>query len=376
MKKTLILVVDRDDDYGVKAGVQTPVIGFDGCLKAAEALGIADPEDSDTNALFAALNMYREMEQDPESGSFEVALVCGNEKVGYKSDTAVIDELEEVLKVVQPDRAILVGDGAEDEYIYPVITSRVPVDSVRKVYVKQAPGVEGTLYLFKRTLEDPQKRKRFLAPISWIIMLVSGVYIVSSLFTSGSISLFISNSTTPFIVFMVGFFLAFYAYGIEARLASLLQNWKNQAKKGSITTVFLAAAICLALVGVVVGYYSTTEVYIERDSQMILIFLVYSIWFFIFSCMTYAFGFIVDGYLNSRRIRFTLVAFILNMVSVGLVVNGILDYMLAYVGLYSTETLLYIVEIISGFGLACVSSVLHVTIKKRFGTVRTEPVTQ
>ena len=175
MKRTLILVVDRDDDYGVKADVQSPVVGFDNCLKAAEALGIADPEDSDTNALFAALNMYREMENDPDAGSFEVALVCGNERVGYKSDTAVVDELEEVLDLVKPDRAILVGDGAEDEYVYPIITSRVPVDSVRKVYVKQAPGVEGTLYLVKRTLEDPQKRRRFIAPIRWVMMIVSRI---------------------------------------------------------------------------------------------------------------------------------------------------------------------------------------------------------
>lgn len=374
MKKTLILVVDRDDDYGVKADIESPVIGFDNCLKAAEALGIADPEDSDTNALFAALNMYREMENDPDAGSFEVALVCGNERVGYKSDTAVVDELEEVLNFVKPDRAILVGDGAEDEYVYPIITSRVPVDSVRKVYVKQAPGVEGALYFFKSTLEDPQKRRRFLAPISWIIMIVSGIYILSSLFTSGGISNFISRATTPFIVFVIGFAMAFYAYSVESLLANLLDNMKNDAKRGSLHTVFLAAALCVALVGVVVGFYSISEVYIDRDSQMILIFLVYSFWFFVFSGMTYAFGFIVDGYLNSRKIRYSMVAFILNLVSIGLVVNGILDYMMDYVGLHYTEPLMYITEIVSGFGLAIVSSALHSMIKRKFGTLHPEPV--
>ena len=86
MKKTLILVVDRDDDFGAKGSVKTPVIGIDACAEAATALGVADPEDSDTNALYAAMNIYREMEKDGEpAGSFEVALICGDQKVGYKS---------------------------------------------------------------------------------------------------------------------------------------------------------------------------------------------------------------------------------------------------------------------------------------------------
>ncbi len=374
MKKTLILVVDRDDDYGAKAGIVSPVVGFDNCLRAAEALGIADPEDSDTNALFKALNVYREMEEDPEEGDFEVALICGNQSIGRKSDRAVREEFEQVMEEVRPDSAILVGDGAEDEQFYKIISSRIPVDSVYKVIVKQAAGVEGAFYYFKSTLEDPQKRKRFLAPLSWIIMLISGVYILSTMFTSGSMNTFIQEATTPFIFFMIGFVLSFYAYGVEVTIDNMLNSWKNDAKRGSIMTVFLAASICIALVGVVVGFYSINEVYIERDSQMVLIFLLYSFWFFIFSGMTYAFGFIVDGYLNSRRVKYSMVAFILNLVSIGLVVNGILDYMMNYVGIYHTQPIMYIIEIVSGFVLAAVSSVLHSTIKKKFGSRPPEPV--
>jgi hypothetical protein len=42
-EKTLVLSVDRDNDFGVKAGVVTPVIGIDHCMKAATALAVADP---------------------------------------------------------------------------------------------------------------------------------------------------------------------------------------------------------------------------------------------------------------------------------------------------------------------------------------------
>ena len=56
--RTLILSVDRDDDVGYKAGVTTPAIGREACLEAAVKLGTADPEDSDTNAIFQAIKTY------------------------------------------------------------------------------------------------------------------------------------------------------------------------------------------------------------------------------------------------------------------------------------------------------------------------------
>src|SRR5438132_1208262 len=52
--KTLVLCVDRDDDIGVKTGIRGPIVGREGNLAAATKLGLADPEDSDVNALLSA----------------------------------------------------------------------------------------------------------------------------------------------------------------------------------------------------------------------------------------------------------------------------------------------------------------------------------
>lgn len=166
MVRKIILVVDRDNDFGEKAGVATPAVGIDACMKAAEALAVADPEDSDTNALYAAVKIYREMKADPLASDVEIALICGDKNVGYRSDQILTDQLEEVIGTCSPKGAILVGDGAEDEYIYPIISSRLHIDSVRKVYVAQAPGVEGTLYIVSKYLKDPAKKKRFGTPVA------------------------------------------------------------------------------------------------------------------------------------------------------------------------------------------------------------------
>ena len=60
----MILVVDRDDDFGEKGGVETPVIGIEAAKVAAMSLGVEDPEDSDVNALFAAMNIYNDLIKD------------------------------------------------------------------------------------------------------------------------------------------------------------------------------------------------------------------------------------------------------------------------------------------------------------------------
>ncbi len=86
MGKLLVLAVDRDDDFGTKAGVSTPLIGVERCREAATALGMADPEDSDTNALFSAIKVCLDLRK--EGTDAEVALICGASQVGIKTDMA------------------------------------------------------------------------------------------------------------------------------------------------------------------------------------------------------------------------------------------------------------------------------------------------
>ena len=60
--KTLVLCVDRDNDFGRKANCNSPIIGREDNLRAAQALALADPEDSDSNCLYAAISTYDKLE--------------------------------------------------------------------------------------------------------------------------------------------------------------------------------------------------------------------------------------------------------------------------------------------------------------------------
>ena len=171
--RTLVMTVDRDNDLGVKAGIRGPVIGRRNVLTAALRLGIADPEESDTNAILGALKQHDQLVELGDSGEkVEVAILTGDERVGLRSDRAVADQLEEVCGEFQPDRGVLVTDGAEDEALLPILQSRLPIDHVSKVIVKQSQGLEGTYYYIVKTLEDPKWRARMLLPTSIVLITI------------------------------------------------------------------------------------------------------------------------------------------------------------------------------------------------------------
>ncbi|HOL40489.1 MAG TPA: DUF373 family protein, partial [Methanospirillum sp.] len=74
--RTLVLNIDRDDDIGFKASIDSPLIGRSACLDAAVRLALADPEDSDVNAIFQAVSTYDKLIADGEEA--EVAVIGGN----------------------------------------------------------------------------------------------------------------------------------------------------------------------------------------------------------------------------------------------------------------------------------------------------------
>ncbi|MCX8204007.1 MAG: DUF373 family protein, partial [Nitrososphaeria archaeon] len=66
-RRVLILVVDEDDDVGRKTGWETPITGRDRNFLAAKDLLLADPEEADANAMFAAVKLYDELSRKGDS---------------------------------------------------------------------------------------------------------------------------------------------------------------------------------------------------------------------------------------------------------------------------------------------------------------------
>lgn len=351
MKRTLVLVVDRDDDFGVKGKVNTPVIGVQNCTEAATALGIADPEDSDLNALYAAISVCLEIQEDGHDA--EVALICGDEKVGHRSDLALVSQLEEVLDTVNPDSVVLVGDGAEDEYIYPIISSRAHVDSVRKVYVKQAPGIEGSLYILTRMLSDPGKRKRFLAPLGAILMLISLMFIIPNLLvylSEGDIAT-LAGMSGSLTVFLVGALLIMYSYNMYDRLSHLKNYFVNMIIRRSTRLIFLCIGLMLVAVSAIWTFYEIGDMYLSSSVSMWIYGISAMVWPVIMGIVTYVAGIIIDEYQSTKIIRMSQLFGCLSLASIGFVALGILDTLQSYIS-ETYDGFLGILEIMVGIVLS------------------------
>ncbi|MFH1445048.1 MAG: DUF373 family protein [Nanoarchaeota archaeon] len=156
--RILILNVDRDDDIGQKAKIAGPIIGKENVIKAAVGLGLADPEDSDTNAIFQTARVYEELKKDH---LVEVAVLTGHKNVGMASDKEVTRQLNEVLDNFTADYAVLVTDGAEDEHVLPIIQSKLPILSVSRVVVKQSEKLESTYYKVKDFIDESLDNPKF-----------------------------------------------------------------------------------------------------------------------------------------------------------------------------------------------------------------------
>lgn len=163
-KRVLVLCIDRDDDVGRATGVSTPVVGREQFLNVALSFAMRKPEDSDVNAMFAALQLHDSLLND--GIKCQLALVSGSEEGGVKADAKMASELDDVLRRSDVEAAIFVSDGAADEQALPLIQSRVPIFSIKRVFVQQSKGVEETYVVLSRYLrkifEEPQYSKVFL----------------------------------------------------------------------------------------------------------------------------------------------------------------------------------------------------------------------
>jgi putative membrane protein len=149
-EKTLIVCIDRDNDIGNKTGIQTPIVGRDRCVDAAVKLALADPEEADANAIFAAVKEYDRM---LSSGKIcEVVVVGGLFERGTEADRKIRKEVAEVVRGFNPSEGVIISDGIEGEEVIPIIQTLVPVVSVHKIIVKHSKSVEESYAVFARYL--------------------------------------------------------------------------------------------------------------------------------------------------------------------------------------------------------------------------------
>ncbi len=200
--KTLIIVVDIDDDLGRKAHIRGPLIGEKAVVEAATKLALSDPEDADANALFKAAKIYRDSKK--KGKKVEIVALTGDKSLGLAATKRVASQLDTVLKEIDANSAFLVSDGVSDEVVLPLIESRLRLDGVDIVYVKQAKELEKTYFLLVEKLKDPTFAKYIFGIPAVLILLLSAMYLFSI--------------PWQYLGFILGTWLLIKGFGIEEKM--------------------------------------------------------------------------------------------------------------------------------------------------------------
>jgi len=179
-KRILVLCVDRDGDLEAKAGIKTPLLGREANLDAAVALALKDPEEPDANAMFEAIRVYDKLKtENNPAETFEIATLSGSELGGVGADRKIVAGLTELLASFSAGEVILVTDGYSDEAVLPLIQSRVPVSSVRRIVVKHSESIEETAALFSRYIRvviNNPRYSRVALGLPGLLILILGIF--------------------------------------------------------------------------------------------------------------------------------------------------------------------------------------------------------
>ncbi len=196
----IVLCIDRDDDIGSKAGINTPVIGRDPCINAGIRLAIEDPEDSDANAIFAAIKTYEDLLN--RGYNVEVALVAGRYNRGVEGDEKIGSEIKYIINRLKADASVIVSDGEDDETLVPVIQSLIPIISVQRIVIRHSRSVEYSYAIFAKYIKmlvyDPRYSKFFLG-VPGALLVASGISTIFGL-TREAIALVLSILGCAFII--------------------------------------------------------------------------------------------------------------------------------------------------------------------------------
>ena len=254
--RLLVICVDRDNDVGEKTGIVTPVIGRDGCIEAAQRLALEDPEDADSNSIFAAIKTYEDLIS--KGYQVEVVTIAGVKDRGVQADEKILSEAKQVLEKFSANGAVIVSDGEDDESVIPVIQNILPVVSVQRVVMKVSRSVEYSYAVFGKYLKMiayDSKYSKFFLGVPGILLLIGGIATVFD-YTAEIFAVLVSILGGAFVI---------RAFDVDRAWS----NWAKPTPMGFIRIFTMVAGVLLILSSVPAGVSSVETELIDSDAELI-----------------------------------------------------------------------------------------------------------
>ncbi|HHV23328.1 MAG TPA: DUF373 family protein [Methanosarcina sp.] len=319
--QTLVICIDRDNDLGEKAKLQTPIVGREANVQAAVALGIADPEDSDTNTIFGGIRILDELRG--KGADAEIVSFAGDKSVGVISDQKIAEQLETFLNMNNVERAIFVSDGAEDETLVPIIQSRIKIDSVKRIVVMQSENLESTYYILKHVFSDPKISQTFFVPFG-LAFLIYAIFLLAGYPEGAVVGIFAA----------VGLYMLYRGFGLDDFVALEKEKLWDAFLEQRMVFISYTAALLITLVATVYGamevwkLYSAEGVWYHGTLTLVSVFVNASVWWFAGALLLANLGKVFDLRMEDKPI-YKNVAISLFVIATGLLFWGASTYILA-----------------------------------------------
>ena len=314
---TLVVCVDRDG--GINH--ETPVVGWEAIRGLVTEIGIDDPEDSRVNCLLEALRVGRDLRDSGETAI--VAVVSGGGE-GVNSDRAVAEQVDELVDAHDPSSAIVVTDSANDERLVPIIESRVQVDAVDRVIVRQSHDIQSTYYLLKQFLGDEELRGTVLVPIGAGMLAFPLLLLLAD-----SVAVAMASITA-----VIGLFLLYKGLGIDDLVSTLPSRARTAFYSGQVSLVTYVVGAGLALIGVFAGGINAAGMSAESELLVAVRFLFDSVPWLAAAALAAATGRLIDELLAEQPVSTALMNLPFGVVAIGLVVRGFSGYLLERAGVF------------------------------------------
>lgn len=273
--RVLVLYVDRDGDLK-SLKLETPVVGRDEVLRLGIRYILTNPDDSDANAVFAAVKIYDRLVEEYGADNVNVAVVSGSPDPAL-ADLVVLKELDQVLSLYDADAIYFVSDGPSDEAAISAVQTRRPVVSVHRVVVKQARGVEETVTLFKYYVNKAVREPEYRRYVVGLPAFLAFIFLLGGTFNLEIVRFFVGLA----LLFLV-FFIMLYGFGIYDLLREILRKFE---------VTFIITVISLFVIVLYIVTTLTGQVVVPEYALVVVAVLPYVSYF-------------AESYFSTKKVRF------------------------------------------------------------------------
>ncbi|WP_280587993.1 DUF373 family protein [Halorubrum sp. Boch-26] len=313
---TLVICIDRSGTIGRATNVPMPVAGWEAVRSLVTDAGLSDPEDASVNCLLESLRVARDLRDEREESV--VAVVSAESDTAVGADRSIASQLDDLVDRYDPRAAVVVVDSAEDEQVLPIVESRIPVDSVDRVVVRQARDIESTYYLLKQFLADEQLRSTVLVPFGIALLLLPALFYWFS-----------PAEAVAGVAGLLGAALLYKGLAIDRFVGGMPERVREALYAGQVSIVTYVVAGGLALVG---GFFGVLSASVLRGVPTLVEaveFTYAAVPWFAVAGVTAAVGRLLDELIRDEGIRTPYLNLPFVIVAVSLVVRGFAGYFLA-----------------------------------------------